>query len=117
VLAKESTNSGNIFLYHKTTHRQVYKRASLGKGDVDDVILFNERGQVTESTIANLAVKKDDLWITPKVECGLLPGVMREELLERKEIQEGIITLDDLKASKSILLFNSLRGKYEAQLS
>lgn len=107
--AKAPVNSGNVFLYHKTTSRAVYEDAKKACPDCDDVLLFNERGELTESTIANVVVEKDGVLVTPPVSCGLLGGIFREFLLERGEIHEGIITLDDLKTSKKIFLINSVR--------
>ena len=46
------------FLRHKTTHRDIYERALKTAGEADDVILWNRRGEITESTIANVVVEK-----------------------------------------------------------
>lgn len=37
------------------------------------------------------------IYITPKTECGLLEGVMRAELLEKGEIVEGVLKLEDVR--------------------
>jgi para-aminobenzoate synthetase/4-amino-4-deoxychorismate lyase len=108
-IAKEPVDSGDVFLYHKTTNRAVYERAKADFPDVDDVLLFNERGEVTESCIANVVVELDGRLVTPPVSCGLLAGTFRGELLERGEIEERIITLDDLMRADSVCLINSLR--------
>ena len=49
--------------------------------------------------------------------CGLLDGVMREELLERGEIKEGLITLDEVRRAPALALINSVRGWIPAQLA
>jgi para-aminobenzoate synthetase/4-amino-4-deoxychorismate lyase len=41
---------------------------------MDDVLLWNERDEVTESTIANLVAEIDNSWWTPPLSCGLLPA-------------------------------------------
>lgn len=109
VLAKTPVDSGNVFLYHKTTNRTVYEKAKADFPDADDVLLFNERGEVTESTIANVVIELDGLKVTPPVSCGLLSGTFRDELLETGEIEEGIVTLADLKRASAIWLVNSVR--------
>ena len=63
------------FLYHKTTNRGLYEAARAACPGYDDVLLLNERGEVTESTIANVAVEIEGKLCTPPVECGLLPGL------------------------------------------
>ena len=71
-LAGEPVDSSDVSLFHKTTNRDVYDRARARAGSCDDVILWNERGEVTESTIANVVVEMDGVQYTPPVECGLL---------------------------------------------
>ena len=109
VLAKEPVDSQDVFLFHKTTHRTVYESAKADFPDCDDVILWNERGEVTEGTISNLVIRKEGRLITPPVECGLLAGTFREHLLKRGEIEEGIISVEELNAAKEVFLINSVR--------
>ncbi len=108
-LAKEPVDSQDVFLFHKTTHRAVYDAAKAGFPEADDVILWNERGEVTEGTIANLVIRKDGQLITPPVGCGLLAGTFREHLLKIGEIGEEKISINDLKAADEIYLINSVR--------
>ena len=88
----EPVASGDWFLRHKTTNREVYNRARAARPDTDDVLLVNERGEITESTIANVVAEIDGVRVTPPVECGLLPGVFRAALLEAGEVQERVIS-------------------------
>jgi len=115
-LSSVRVNSADVFLYHKTTKRGVYDAARRECDADTDAILVNERGEITETTITNIAVQRDGRWITPAVSCGLLSGVMREELLARGEIVEAVIRLDDLRNGESIRCFNALRGVFEAVL-
>ncbi|MEI7850450.1 MAG: aminodeoxychorismate synthase component I [Kiritimatiellales bacterium] len=108
-LAKEPVDSGDVFLYHKTTNRAVYEKAKADFSDADDVLLFNERGEITESCIANVVVELDGYKLTPPVSCCLLAGTFRDELLAKGEIEERIITMDDLKRAKAVWLINSVR--------
>ena len=114
-LAEEPVDSSDPFLYHKTTRREVYDRERARLGEADDAVLFNERGEVSETTIANVAFLIGDEWITPPVSSGLLPGVMRGILLESGDLSERVISVTDaLKASK-IRVMNSLRGMISAE--
>ncbi len=111
-LADSPISTGNIFLYHKTTNRQVYEQAKASASGVDDIILYNERGEITESTIANVAINIDNHWYTPPAKCGLLPGTMRQKLLNEGKIKERIITCKEFRTANQIKLFNSVRGEY-----
>lgn len=108
-LAEQPINPDDPFLYHKTTHRTVYEQARQGREEVDDVLLWNARGELTESTIANVVVQLDGKKLTPPRTCGLLAGVMRAQLLEEGEIEEGVIHTHDLPRAEGIWLINSVR--------
>ena len=116
-LAADPIDSRDPFLCNKTSHREVYERARRARPGADDVILWNERGEATESTIANLVLDFGDglLW-TPPRECGMLGGTFRELLLEEGKIQERMIQVDELRQAKRIWLVNSVRGWMAAEL-
>lgn len=109
-LADAPVLSDNVFLFHKTTQRQMYERFQKQHPDWDDVILWNEKGEITESCVANVLVKLAGEWITPPVECGLLDGTLRRALLRRGQIKERAFTGADLLNAEEILLVNSVRG-------
>ncbi|MCB0163011.1 MAG: aminodeoxychorismate synthase component I [Anaerolineae bacterium] len=115
-LARQPVNANDIFLFHKTTHRQVYTTAREAQPDCDEVILWNEQGQVTEATIANIVVQFGHELVTPPIECGLLAGTYRAHLLAQQAIRERIITVEELKHSDRIYLINSVRTWIEAEL-
>jgi para-aminobenzoate synthetase / 4-amino-4-deoxychorismate lyase len=115
-LSTVRVDSGDAFLYHKTTKRGVYEQARRGYDAQTDALLSNERGEITETTIMNVAVWRDGRWLTPQDSCGLLPGVMREELLSRGEIVEGVIRVDELAPGEQIRCFNALRGIFDVRL-
>ncbi len=106
-----------VFLYHKTTERSVYETARRSCPGCDDVLLWNERGEITETAIANVAVRLDDELVTPPVDCGLLPGTLRAELLATGQLQERVVSLADLARCAGIYVLNSVRGLREAVLA
>ncbi len=115
-LARRPVDRSDVFLHHKTTQRRVYEEAQADFPDRDDVILFNAEGEVTESTIANLAVEIDGALCTPPAECGLLPGVARAELLARGVLRERRIARAELRAAARVFLLNSVRGLFPVAL-
>jgi para-aminobenzoate synthetase/4-amino-4-deoxychorismate lyase len=52
----------------------------------------------------------DGQLVTPTLSCGLLPGVLREELLEQGEVSEQILYPADLERAEKVWLINSVRG-------
>lgn len=115
-IARQPVDAYDIFLFHKTTYRQIYTTAREAQPNYDDIILWNEQGQITEATIANIVVQFGDDLVTPPIGCGLLGGTYRAHLLAQKVIRERIITLDELKHSNRIYLINSVRKWIEAEL-
>lgn len=108
--AREPIDSSSKFLFHKTTSRALYTRALGDHHDCDDVLLWNERGEVTESCRANLVLKSQGRLITPPLSSGLLPGTLRAELLHRSRVHEQRIFKQDLTAAEGIFLINSVQG-------
>ena len=109
-LAKQPVDRLDRFLFHKTTHRETYDSNRRAFPDHDDVLLWNEEGEITESTIANLVVRMEGELITPPLDAGLLPGTLRDELLAEGTIREARVGLEDLLRADEILLINSVRG-------
>jgi para-aminobenzoate synthetase/4-amino-4-deoxychorismate lyase len=109
-LALEPVDERDPLLFHKTTDRALYDRARRDHPGADDVLLWNRRAELTESTRANLAVRLDGTWVTPALDCGLLPGTLREALLARGRLREAIVTVEELARADELVLFNSLRG-------
>jgi len=110
-------DSKNPLLYHKTTNREIYDAARRECDSRTDAILMNELGEITETTIMNVAVFRENRWVTPSLTSGLLPGIMREELLSRGEIVEGRIYAKDLQDGELVRCFNALRGVFDVALS
>ncbi len=107
------------FIQHKTTRRELYQAFLDAKpADCFDVLLFNRDGELTEGCLTNLALQRapDGPWLTPRADAGLLPGTLREELLEQGRLREARLTLDDLRRAHALAIFNSVRGWREARL-
>ena len=109
-MAARPIDPANPFLYHKTTNRAVYEDAIAGRPGFEDVLLYNDRGEVTESTIANVVMEKHGVLLTPPISSGLLPGTLRAHLLADGKIREEVITVQDIADGVPCYLLNSVRG-------
>lgn len=117
-LSDQRLASNDLWLRHKTTRRALYdsSRAALPEG-VDELLFLNELDELCEGTITNLFLEMPDgRVLTPALSCGLLPGILREELLENKAVAEAVLTLTDLKNAQTVRIGNSLRGLIEVEL-
>ncbi|MBL8251877.1 MAG: aminodeoxychorismate synthase component I [Candidatus Competibacter sp.] len=108
-LAAAPVDSRTPWLYHKTTRRAVYEAARASRPDCDDALLWNERGELTEASLANIALDLGGRWYTPPVASGLLAGVFRSHLLASGRLRERVLTRADLRAARGIALLNSVR--------
>lgn len=118
-LARQCVRSGDFFRRHKTSHRELYdtslKRAlSLG---LDDVLFLNERGEVAETAVRNVLLFTGSRWLTPRAECGALPGVFLAALEAQKagRIERTAFSLEDLRSGR-LFTCNSVRGIERAVL-
>ena len=109
-LDDEPVDPSDLWLFHKTTRRAPYDRRRERRPDVDDVVLVNDRSEVTESTIANLAVRLGDVWVTPPIDAGLLPGTYRSVLLREGALIERPVTVDEFRGAGELALLSSVRG-------
>ena len=118
LLAKQAMQSHDVFLRHKTTLRRRYDLAwqAAEKNGAFDTLFINEKSQVTEGGRSNLFVRRDGQWLTPPLSAGVLPGVMRELLLDDPTMnaREAVLTLDDLRGAERIMVCSSLRGSLPA---
>ena len=103
-------------LRHKTSDRGFYEDAlAIARAEgAQEAIFVREDGLVTEGTFTNIFAARDGGLVTPPASLGLLPGVLREFLLEKAQLAEGELTLDDL--SGGFQLGNAVRGLFAAQL-
>ena len=113
-----ATNENNIFMYHKTTYMPWYKEARerIKKGECFDVIFHNSKGEITEGARSNVFIEIRGVLYTPPLECGVLPGVLRKNLLRRKKCKEKIFSVSDLKKADKIFCGNSVRGLKRVRL-
>lgn len=117
-VSDQRLRSDDPWLRYKTTQRSLYDRAreNMPHG-VDEQLFLNERDEVCEGTITNLFVTLEDgSMVTPPVSSGLLPGVLRQSLLDAGEVREQVIDLPTLRAARAIHVGNSLRGLIPARL-
>ena len=85
------------------------KREALSKG-FDDAIMLNERDEITECSASNILIVKDNKLLTPTRECGLLMGTTMEILIEKMNVKEERLNVNDLYDASSVFITNSLIG-------
>ncbi len=117
-LAHHRVHSQDVFLYHKTTHRQLFDGywQHARRHQLADVLFLNEKDEITQGCISNLFAVIDGQWVTPALNCGLLNGVLRRQLLETMPIEEHILKVSDLRHADALYIGNALRGLHRVAL-
>ena len=110
--------SKNALLYHKTSFRPWYQKSYelIAKGEIFDTVYFNEKDELTEGSRSNIILQKNNTLYTPKLNCGLLNGIMRQKLIAENKITEKTLLRKDLYEADKMFLINSVKGMVEVRL-
>ena len=108
-VCERAVDSDDVFLYHKTTNRRLYEERLGVHPGCRDVILCNERGEVTECCVGNLVLEMDGARYTPARSSGLLAGTYREQLLAERTLEERVLQVADVRRAERLFMINSVR--------
>ncbi len=108
----------NTLLFHKTTHRPWFAEAveEIQANSCYDVAFVNSKGQITEGARSNVFIEKEGVMYTPPVSCGLLPGVLRNQLMQEGKCEEKVLYKDDVLTADAVYCGNSVRGLVKVTL-
>lgn len=110
-VVSSSARPAQFKLSNMLHYRQAFREAEQ-KG-ADDAVLLNAHGFVAETSIANIFCLKDGNVFTPSIECDILPGIMRNSIIDilknrmQFEVKEGKFSLDELMEADSVFITNS----------
>ena len=114
-IARLPVPSDDFRLQHKTSDRSFYDDARINAGGCDEILFTDADGFLTEGSFTSLFVERGDVLQTPPLARGLLPSVLRRELIEQGKAVEADLRPEDLAGG--FMLGNSLRGLIPAKLT
>lgn len=81
----------------------------------NEALFLNTEGFISEGAVSNIFFIENGVIFTPKIKCGLLPGIIREFVLQNSlamgfKIQEGEFTLNRLMEAEGVFITNSIMG-------
>lgn len=117
-IAQKRLDSGDSFYRHKSSRREPYEmaRAEFPADEIDEVLLLNEKGEVCEGTSTSLFVEEHDgTLLTPPLDSGILPGVLRADLIRSRRARGQTLSPKDLEGRR-LFVGNSLYGLIRAEL-
>ena len=106
-LTEQKLDLATPFTYFKTSQRD-----HLGQSDHEQIFHLPD-GSLLETTIGNLVLEIEGQLYTPPAHLPLLDGIYRRHLLETQQVEEKLLTLNDLTDADRIYACNALRGLYE----
>ncbi|MGV1872823.1 aminotransferase class IV family protein [Agrobacterium rosae] len=118
IAQKTRLDSADTFYRHKSSRREPYDaaRAEFSTKDADEVLLLNERGEICEGSTTSIFVEgAEGQLLTPPLDSGILPGVLRADLIRERRARGQALRPDDLKGRK-LFVGNSLHGLVAAEL-
>ena len=104
----------DLRLLHKTTDRSLYRDA-LQRGGTYEVALIDAQGYLTECCFSSIFVERGDKLLTPPRSRGLLPGILRQSLIDMGEAVEADLRPHDLDGG--FFIGNAARGMVAATLA
>ncbi len=105
-------NETSAFTYIKSLQygeNIMEKRRAKAKG-FDEPIFLNSRGEVCEGATSNIFFTRDGCIVTPDIGCGLLPGTVREYVIDSHEVEVRRILPDELDGFDGCFLTNAVMG-------
>lgn len=105
-------NETSPLTYIKSFHYgdNLLEKAKAKQEGFDEALFLNSKGFLCESATANIFFVKKGRLYTPKLECGLLSGIIRDYLLSQYDVEETFISISDLSNFEEAFLTNSLLG-------
>ena len=106
-LTEQKLDLATPFTYFKTSQRDHLSQSN------HEQIFHLPDGTLLETTIGNLVLEIEGQLYTPPTHLPLLDGIYRRHLLETQQVEEKLLTLNDLTDADRIYACNALRGLYE----
>lgn len=110
--SKIRRNNTSPLVFHKTFNYGeciMEKRAAL-KMKIDELLFLNFNEEICEGTTCNIFFVKDNKIYTPKLSCGMLPGIIRSYVCKNYDVTETIIKTSDISEFEECFVTNSLMG-------
>lgn len=111
-MSKVIRNETSAFTYIKSFHYgdNLLEKKKIKKLGYDETLFFNTKNQVAEASAGNIFFVKKGKLYTPKIECGILDGIMRRYVIAHYEVEETTIKKEEIEQYEEAFLTNSLMG-------
>ncbi|MGB3367111.1 MAG: aminotransferase class IV [Acidaminobacteraceae bacterium] len=115
MLSEYKSNESSLFTYHKTCNYgdNIFALRDAKSKGFDEIIFENSKGYISEGSLSNIFLVKNNLIYTPNIESGILNGVMRDLVISSLDeldikIIETELSYSDFLEADEVFLSNSL---------
>lgn len=105
-------NHTSPFVFHKTLNygECILEKRRAKEMKLDELIFLNLKNEICEGTVCNIFFVKENHIFTPKLSCGILPGIIRNYICQTYDVTEVIITPSQISDFDECFVTNSLIG-------
>ena len=116
-LSEVRRNAHSNLTYVKSFNyvENIIERDKIIEKGYNEALFLNTEGFISEGAVSNIFFVKNGIIFTPKIKCGLLPGIIRDFIIQNSraigyEIREGEFTYGDLMEAQGVFITNSIMG-------
>lgn len=91
-------------------NENLYEYNKANKEGFNEVVFLNIYGNIAEGATSNIFIIKDKKIYTPMISDGILPGVVRNWVIENFEVCEKHLNKKDLYSADEVFITNSVLG-------
>lgn len=105
-------NNASPFVFHKTLNygECIMEKRRANEMNINEMIFLNLYDEICEGTTCNIFFIKNETIYTPKISCGILPGILRSYICKTYPVEETIITTKQISDFDECFVTNSLMG-------
>lgn len=116
-LSEVRRNAHSNLTYVKSFNyvENIIERDKIISEGFNEALFLNTEGFISEGAVSNIFFIKNGIIFTPRIKCGLLPGIIREFVIQNSssigfKVQEGEFTLCELMDAEGVFITNSIMG-------
>lgn len=114
-IASSKRNPYSKLTYIKSNNylENILEKTIANKKGYDETVFLNTNDNISEGSYTNVFFIKDNIIYTPSISCGILPGIMRDKVIDlinklSIKIEIGKFKIDDMFKADEIFITNSL---------
>lgn len=122
-ISKVKNDENNIFTYFKTLNygKNILENKRATKKGYNTCLILNNKNEICETSYANIFFRRGNIIYTPDLRCGILPGVMRKDILEfcmtkGYKVEKIRLLLKDIDSMEEAFISSSVSSAFPIKI-